>query len=142
MDRWRWIPEPLGEIYVWLNIPEFMLHVVKDGKAIQSEKVVVGNSNSPDTGAYISDDKLLAESNEWNKTKVDNATKETNVKVKLDKPIPIHLTYFTAIVDDEGKVEVFDDIYELDQLDVKQEEAPVASPLAETAPPPSRKPVN
>ncbi|ODR98737.1 hypothetical protein AUC71_03880 [Methyloceanibacter marginalis] len=47
MDRWRWMPETLGETYVWLNIPEFMLHVVKDGKTAESEKIVVGSPSSP-----------------------------------------------------------------------------------------------
>jgi murein L,D-transpeptidase YcbB/YkuD len=47
MERWRWTPAELGAIYVWLNIPEFMIYVIKDGKVIHSEKVVVGNPNSP-----------------------------------------------------------------------------------------------
>ena len=34
MERWRWMPEDLGSIYVWNNSPEFRLYVVKDGKAI------------------------------------------------------------------------------------------------------------
>ncbi len=42
MERWRWMPEDLGSLHLWLNIPEFMVHVVKDGKTIYSEKIVVG----------------------------------------------------------------------------------------------------
>jgi murein L,D-transpeptidase YcbB/YkuD len=34
MERWRWMPAALGPLYVWSNTPEFMLYVVKDGKAI------------------------------------------------------------------------------------------------------------
>ena len=34
MERWRWMPEELGPLYVWSNTPEFMLYVVKDGKTI------------------------------------------------------------------------------------------------------------
>jgi L,D-transpeptidase YcbB len=42
MERWRWMPENLGKIYVQDNVPEYMLYVVKDGKIIHSDKIVVG----------------------------------------------------------------------------------------------------
>jgi murein L,D-transpeptidase YcbB/YkuD len=42
MERWRWMPEDLGPVYVWNNSPEFMLYVVKDGKAIYADKTLVG----------------------------------------------------------------------------------------------------
>jgi L,D-transpeptidase YcbB len=42
MERWRWMPEDLGSVYVQDNVPEFMLYVVKDGKTIHSDKIVVG----------------------------------------------------------------------------------------------------
>ena len=47
MDRWRWMPEELGATYVWLNIPEFMVYAVEDGKTVQSEKAIVGAAGSP-----------------------------------------------------------------------------------------------
>src|SRR5215472_1675995 len=42
MERWRWLPEDLGSLYVWLNIPSYIVHVVKDGKTIYTDKIVVG----------------------------------------------------------------------------------------------------
>jgi murein L,D-transpeptidase YcbB/YkuD len=45
MERWRWMPETLGSIHVWNNSPEFMLYVVKDGKAIFADKTLVGTIN-------------------------------------------------------------------------------------------------
>jgi murein L,D-transpeptidase YcbB/YkuD len=42
MERWRWMPEDLGKVYVQDNVPEYMLYVVKDGKTIHSDKIVVG----------------------------------------------------------------------------------------------------
>jgi L,D-transpeptidase YcbB len=42
MERWRWMPEDLGSLYVWLNVPSFMVRVVRDGKSIYSDKIVVG----------------------------------------------------------------------------------------------------
>lgn len=42
MERWRWMPEDLGSLYILLNIPAFNVHVVRDGKPVYADKVVVG----------------------------------------------------------------------------------------------------
>ena len=42
MERWRWMPAELGSYYVWDNIPAFTARVIKDGKSIYVEKVIVG----------------------------------------------------------------------------------------------------
>ena len=42
MERWRWMPEDLGHVYVWSNTPAFMLYVVKDGETIYADKTQVG----------------------------------------------------------------------------------------------------
>ena len=46
MERWRWLPHDLGEFYVTVNIPEFMLRVKDDGKPIHNARVVVGKPNT------------------------------------------------------------------------------------------------
>jgi len=236
MERWRWMPEELGSIYVWNNSPEFKLYVVKDGKAIFGDKTLVGTIGyatpvfsspmttivfnpdwvAPETvvkeniwpplqrkaysilkihklyvsyngqpvdptkvdwnrvnplsftfsqkagphnnlgkvkfsfpnrhDVYLHDtlpvrkkyfkesvrmighecvrmekpvqfaDVLLAEANGWPESRVkerwDNGN---NSSVALDKKIPVHMVYFTAVVDDSGKVETFADVYGLDR---------------------------
>jgi len=47
MEEWRWMPEDLGGIYVWVNVPEFVVRVVKDGKVIHTAPVVVGKTATP-----------------------------------------------------------------------------------------------
>ena len=42
MERWRWLPHDLGPFYVTVNIPEFLLRVVQDGKPIHTTRVVTG----------------------------------------------------------------------------------------------------
>jgi murein L,D-transpeptidase YcbB/YkuD len=42
MERWRWMPDDLGSLYILLNIPAFNVRVVKDGKPVYTDKVVVG----------------------------------------------------------------------------------------------------
>ena len=46
MEQWRWMPENLGGFYVWVNIPEYTIRVVKDGRTIHSERVVVGRPST------------------------------------------------------------------------------------------------
>jgi L,D-transpeptidase YcbB len=42
LDRWRWLPNSLGDRFVIVNIAGFELEVVDDGRVIESMNVVVG----------------------------------------------------------------------------------------------------
>ena len=42
MERWRWLPNDLGSFYVTVNIPEFTLRVMDEGKPAFTTRVVVG----------------------------------------------------------------------------------------------------
>ncbi len=42
MEEWRWMPEDLGATHIEVNIPEFMVRVVKNGSIIHEERVVTG----------------------------------------------------------------------------------------------------
>ncbi|CAN5739876.1 L,D-transpeptidase family protein [soil metagenome] len=42
LDRWRWLPNDLGERFVVVNIAGFEMEVVEQGRAIQTMNVVVG----------------------------------------------------------------------------------------------------
>ena len=46
MEQWRWMPEDLGSFYVWVNIPEYTVRVVKAERVIHSERVVVGRAST------------------------------------------------------------------------------------------------
>ena len=240
MERWRWMPADLGSYYVWNNVPSFVTRVMKGGKSIYVEKVIVGqpkyatplfsaNMRSiefnpdwtvPDTikfedlaprlrqgsadgtrdisiltsnklsvsyqgkpvdaaavdwnranigkytftqepgpdnvlgvlkfnfpnrhAIYMHDtiqpelfseterslshgcirvrqpDRLaallLAEDKGWSPQQVkDLLAKGKNSGVTLSRPVPVHLTYFTAVVDAQGKLQTFADIYDLDK---------------------------
>ena len=47
MERWRWMPVDLGALYVWSNVPEFLTRVVKDGKIVNSDRIVAGQPAWP-----------------------------------------------------------------------------------------------
>lgn len=42
MEQWRWMPDDLGDIHVWVNVPEFKFRVIKDGRVIHSERIIIG----------------------------------------------------------------------------------------------------
>jgi murein L,D-transpeptidase YcbB/YkuD len=238
MERWRWMPPELGSYYVWDNIPAFTARVMKNGKSIYVEKVVVGQVKyatpifsahmrsiafnpewivpetikledlqpslrggvfgEPDTSIlqahqlsvsyqgkpvdattvdwgranilqytftqppgpenvlgklkfnfpnrhaiYMHDtiqpeffdeevralshgcirvrqpDRLatllLGEDKGWSSQQVQELlTTGNNTIVPLSRPVPVHLTYFTVVADEKGKLQTFDDIYAID----------------------------
>jgi murein L,D-transpeptidase YcbB/YkuD len=42
MERWRWMPAHLGDLYVWDNIPEYTTWIIRKGESIHSAKIIVG----------------------------------------------------------------------------------------------------
>lgn len=55
---------------------------------------------------------LLRSSRRWDSTRIEKAMNAPEEQqVKLPEPIPVHLMYWTARVDDDGTVRFFDDIY-------------------------------
>jgi murein L,D-transpeptidase YcbB/YkuD len=64
MERWRWMPADLGPVYVQDNVPEFMLYVVKNGKTIHSDKIVVGQRNYA-TPIFSADMQSIVFNPEW-----------------------------------------------------------------------------
>ena len=47
MERWRWLPDDLGSRYILVNIPEFRLDVIENGRSVLDMKVVTGKKTSP-----------------------------------------------------------------------------------------------
>lgn len=42
MEEWRWMPEDLGATHIFVNIPEFLVRVVKNNSIIHEERIVSG----------------------------------------------------------------------------------------------------
>lgn len=47
MERWRWLPQDKGQFYVTVNVPAFMLRVMKDDETVFTSRIVVGKTKTP-----------------------------------------------------------------------------------------------
>lgn len=65
MERWRWMPDELGDFYVMNNIPEQITRVYESGRRVLMEKIVVGKPNSP-TPSFSANMQFVIFHPEWN----------------------------------------------------------------------------
>ena len=47
MERWRWLPRDLGDLHVFVNVPDFHLDVMKSGQSVHHARVIVGKPSNP-----------------------------------------------------------------------------------------------
>lgn len=46
MERWRWLPRDLGSEHVFVNIPDYQLKIVRNGRETYKGRVIVGKSET------------------------------------------------------------------------------------------------
>ena len=66
MERWRWMPHDLGATYVMVNIPDYTLKVVQNGKTVWSTKIVVGKPGEQATPLLTETMKFITVNPTWN----------------------------------------------------------------------------
>ncbi len=64
MERWRWMPENLGEFYVWDSVTEQYTRVFDHGKMVLQEKIVVGKPSTP-TPTFSANMQFVVFNPEW-----------------------------------------------------------------------------
>lgn len=64
MERWRWMPEDMGDLHVWDNVPEFQTRVVKRGQLIHQAKIVVGRPETQ-TALFSANMRYIVFGPEW-----------------------------------------------------------------------------
>ncbi len=65
LERWRWAPRDLGRRHVEVNVPDFTLRVVEDGRTVLGMRVAVGKPRSP-TPVFSSRITYLVINPTWN----------------------------------------------------------------------------
>lgn len=66
MERWRWLPRNLGRSYVMVNIPQYTLQLMNNGKPVWNTKVVVGKPGEMATPLLSETMKYLTINPTWN----------------------------------------------------------------------------
>jgi L,D-transpeptidase YcbB len=64
MERWRWVPNDMGALYVWDNVPEFLTRIVKNGNIIHTDEIIVGQPSWP-TPVFSADMKTVVFRPSW-----------------------------------------------------------------------------
>jgi len=80
MDRMRWLPDDLGDRYVFVNIADFHLEVVEDGREVMTMKIIVGKRDW--RSCVLSAKMSYLELNPYWKVPDSIATKEILPKIK------------------------------------------------------------
>ena len=64
LERWRWLPDEFGARYILVNIPNFKMNVIEDGKPVMEAKVVVGREERQ-TPTFTANMAYLVMSPKW-----------------------------------------------------------------------------
>jgi L,D-transpeptidase YcbB len=81
LDRWRWLPNDLGERFVMVNIAGFELEVVDNGRAVETMNVVVGRLDRQ-TPVFADSMQFVVVNPYWN---VPNGIFEKDVRPKMER---------------------------------------------------------
>ncbi|HEY1978937.1 MAG TPA: L,D-transpeptidase family protein, partial [Xanthobacteraceae bacterium] len=65
MERWRWMTHSFPATYVIVNLPDYTLHVMHDGKEVWQTKIVIGKPDMP-TPLMTADMKYITINPTWN----------------------------------------------------------------------------
>jgi murein L,D-transpeptidase YcbB/YkuD len=66
LERWRWVPRDLGAAHVVVNIPDFTLKVVNEGRTAWTTKIVVGKVGNQATPLFSETMKYITVNPTWN----------------------------------------------------------------------------
>ena len=65
LERMRWMPAALGARYLWVNIPDFTVRLIEDGKTTWESKVVVGKTHVTETPEFSGVVKFMVVNPTW-----------------------------------------------------------------------------
>ncbi len=46
MEKWRWLPRELGDMYVWNNLPTYKTQIIKNDRVIHEERIIIGKTKT------------------------------------------------------------------------------------------------
>jgi murein L,D-transpeptidase YcbB/YkuD len=84
MERWRWLPERLGDEHILVNIPTFRLFAVEGGRARLEMAVVTGTRGETPTPIFSDDMTTVVFSPYWNVP--PNILREETIPAAMNDP--------------------------------------------------------
>ncbi|MBZ8135334.1 murein L,D-transpeptidase [Afifella sp. IM 167] len=129
MERWRWEPRDLGRFYVFVNVPEFMVRVYRDGRTLYETRVVVGQPSNR-TPVFSDEMDHIIVNPYWN---VPNSivSKEMLPQIRQDPYGYFASTGYQLLADIRGKTYYLDptriDWYSIDTKLLRVRQPPGAS---------------
>jgi len=66
LERWRWLPEELGDRYILVNVPTFQLEAIEQGKVALAMRIVAGKADETPTPIFSDDMTEVVFSPYWN----------------------------------------------------------------------------
>lgn len=109
----------LGRLKFQLNAGNSIyLHDTKSPYLFQSEVRAFSSGCIRLEKPRILADMLLQQSNQWEPQQLASLFENTDThRIRLKNPIPVHITYWTAWLDDKGVLNFADDLYHRDPVD-------------------------
>jgi len=101
MERWRWLPRDLGAFHVEVNVPEFQVRIVDDGKVVHETRVVTGKVTNQ-TPIFSDEMQSIVVNPSWN-VPASITTKEMLPKVRND-PSYLSRNGYQVLAKVNGKV--------------------------------------
>lgn len=82
MERLRWLPEEIGDHYIWVNIPDYQVKIIKNGKEDLKMRVIVGEKMN-ETPIFSDTMEFIVFSPTWT-VPMSISTEEMLPKIKED----------------------------------------------------------
>lgn len=101
MERWRWLPRDLGAFHVEVNVPEFQVRIIDDGKIVHETRVVTGKVTNQ-TPIFSDEMESIVVNPSWN-VPASITTKEMLPKVRND-PSYLSRNGYQVLAKVNGKV--------------------------------------
>ena len=64
MHAWRYLPDDMGDLHVWVNVPEFLIRIVQNGEVIWTERITAGRTDKQ-TPIFSDEIELVTFKSRW-----------------------------------------------------------------------------
>mgnify|MGYP003644188179 FL=1 len=106
----------LGTVkFLFPNLQDIYLHDTSHRELFALEKRALSSGCVRVEQPRLLAEKLLARQTGWQRSNIDAAIDQNRTsRIRLEQPVPVYLMYWTTWVDDDGVLQVREDVYQRD----------------------------